>query len=202
MFAQIVRAKVSDPEAARAAEARWYDDISPGARGWLGETSGVTDDGRLFVMARFDSEGSARANSARPEQDAWWTEFSKLLDGEANFRDSNNVLVEASGDLDSADFVQVIAGRSRDLVRSREIMTEMSALREAGRPEILGSVSVGHEDGLFTHVLYFTSEEEARIGERKEPPPEAKALLDEMMALGEGVPEFLDLRTPSLRSPK
>ena len=202
MFAQIVRARVSDPEAVRAAEARWVDDVSPGAKGWLGETSGVTEDGQLFVMARFDSEGSARANSARPGQDAWWTEFSKLLDGEANFRDSNNVLVEASGDLDSAGFVQVIAGRSKDLVRSREIMTEMSALREAGRPEILGSVSVGHEDGLFTHVLYFTSEEEARIGERKEPPPEAKALLDEMMALGEGVPEFLDLRTPSLRSPK
>jgi len=202
MFAQIIRAKVSDQEAVRAAEARWFDGVSPGAKGWLGATSGVTEDGRLFVMARFDSEGSARANSARPEQDSWWTEFSRLLDGDVTFRDSNNVLVEATGDMDSAGFVQIIAGQSKDLNRSREIMTEMAALRGAGRPEILGSVSVGHEDGMFTHVLFFTSEEEARIGERKEPPPEAKALLDEMMALGEGAPEFLDLKTPSLRSPK
>jgi len=200
MFAQIVRAKVSDPETARAAGARWVRDISGGAKGWLRETSGVTDDGQLFVMAQFDSEGSARANSARPEQDSWWAEFAKLLEGEATFRDSNNVLVEGSGNLDSAGFVQVIVGRSKDLERSRQIMTELSAMTEALRPEILGTVSVGHEDGLFTHVLYFTSEEEARVGERKEPPPEATALMEEMMGLGEGMPEFLDLRNPSIHS--
>ena len=66
-------------------------DIGPTAKGWLGSTGGVTDGGDLFVMVRFDSEGSARFNSARPEQDQWWSEFSKLLDGEATFKDSNNL---------------------------------------------------------------------------------------------------------------
>ena len=38
------------------------------------------------------------------------------------------------------------------------------------RPDILGSMMIGHEDGRWTQVLYFTSEAEAREGERKEPP--------------------------------
>jgi hypothetical protein len=202
MFAQIVRAKVSDPDAVRSALARWVDDLAPDAKGWVGETSGVTDDGQLFVMAQFDSEGSARFNSARREQDSWWSEFSELLEGEATFRDSNNVLIQTTGNMDSAGFVQVIAGRTRDLERSRQIMTELSAIQDSARPEILGTVSVGHEDGLFTHVLFFTSEADARLGESQEAPPDAKALMDEMMALGVGMPEFLDIRSPSIHSPR
>jgi hypothetical protein len=201
VFAQIIRGKTSDPKAVRASLDKWMKDLQPGAKGYLGTTSGVTDDGQLFALVRFDSEGSARANSARAEQGAWWSEFSKSLDGEATFRDSNNVLIEAPGDLDSAKFVQVIVGQSTDLNRSREIMTEMASIREAGRPEILGSVSVGHEDGMFSHVLYFTSEEEARAGERKEPPPQAKALLEEMQSLS-SPPEFLDLKDPWIDSPQ
>jgi hypothetical protein len=63
-------------------------------------------------------------------------------------------------------------------------------------------VSVGHEDGKFTSVLYFTSEEEARAGERKELPPEVRETLEEMRSLGVTPPEFLDLKTPWLDSPK
>ena len=43
------------------------------------------------------------------------------------------------------------------------------------RPEVLGSVAVGHEGGAYTMVMYFTSEAEAREGERKEAPPELQA---------------------------
>jgi hypothetical protein len=35
-------------------------------------------------------------------------------------------------------------------------------------------VAVGHEGGAYTMAVYLTSEE-ARDGERKEPPPELKA---------------------------
>jgi len=51
-------------------------------------------------------------------------------------------------------------------------------------------------------ALYFTSEAEAREGERKEPPPELKAQMEEMDKLSVGVPEFFDLKDPWLNSPK
>jgi hypothetical protein len=51
-------------------------------------------------------------------------------------------------------------------------------------------------------VLYFTSEAEARQGERKEMPPELIESMTEMMALSVGTPEFLDLEEPWLYSRK
>ena len=60
----------------------------------------------------------------------------------------------------------------------------------------------GHEDGKFTVVIYFVNEEAARRGERQEIPAELQHAMQEMMALGVGMPEFLDLRMPWLDSPK
>jgi hypothetical protein len=51
-------------------------------------------------------------------------------------------------------------------------------------------------------AMYFTSEEAAREGERKEPPPQLKAQMEEMGKLSIGEPEFLDLRQPWLYSPR
>jgi hypothetical protein len=50
-------------------------------------------------------------------------------------------------------------------------------------------------------VMYFTSEAEAREGERKEPPPELQAQMEEMNKLTIGEPEFFDLKQPILSSP-
>ena len=82
MFAQTIRGKVSDPKAVDANFNRWSKELAPGAKGWLGTTAGVTDDGQLFIMVRFESEEAARANSERPEQDQFWSETSKQFDGE------------------------------------------------------------------------------------------------------------------------
>jgi hypothetical protein len=49
--------------------------------------------------------------------------------------------------------------------------------------------------------MYFSSEQAAREGEGKEPPPELKALMEEMNQLMAGEPEFLDLRQSWLYSP-
>ncbi len=70
----------------------------------------------------------------------------------------------------------------------------------AFRPDIIGSLAVEHDDGAYTMALYFTSEEEAREGERKEVPPALKAQMEEMDALSIGVPEFFDLKEPWLYS--
>jgi hypothetical protein len=69
-------------------------------------------------------------------------------------------------------------------------------------PDIIGSVAVGHESGAYTMAVYFTSEEEAREGERKEPTPELQAQMEEMAALSVGEPEFFDLKQPWLYSPR
>jgi hypothetical protein len=202
MFVQVIQGQVSDAGQARAALDRWVQELAPGAPGWLGSTAGVTEDGRFIALARFESEEAAQRNSDRPEQDEWWTETSKLFSGEATFRDSSDVTVDVNGEPDSAGFVQVIQGRGSDLDRARELMGQDSSEWAAFRPDIIGSVGVGHDGGAYTMALYFTSEEAAREGERKEPPPELKAQMEEMGKLNVGEPEFFDLKQPWLYSPK
>ncbi len=202
MFVQVIQGRVSDAGQMRAALDRWLQELAPGASGWLGSTTGVTDDGRFIALARFESEEAARRNSDRPEQDTWWAETSKLFTGEATFRDSRDVVVDVTGEPDDAGFVQVIQGRSSDPARARELMGQDSSTWAEFRPDIIGSLAAGHDDGGYTMALYFTSEEAAREGERKEPPPELRAQTEEMDALSVGVPEFLDLKQPWLDSPR
>jgi hypothetical protein len=201
MFVQVIQGMVSDRDEMRAAMDRWAEELAPGAIGWLGSTGGITDDGRLIAVARFESEDAARRNSDRPEQDAWWTQTAKLFTTEPTFQDSTEVDVDMAGDPDQAGFVQVIQGRSSDPARARELMGQDSETWAAFRPEILGSLGIGHQGGDYTAVLYFTSEAAAREGERKEPPAELKAQMDEMGKLEVGEPTFLDLRDPWMHSP-
>ena len=75
-----------------------------------------------------------------------------------------------------------------------------SDVMAAFRPDVLGSVVIGHDDGAWTQVLYFTSEAEAREGERNEPPRELQDAMEEMGKLSVGETTFLDLREPLLQS--
>jgi hypothetical protein len=81
-------------------------------------------------------------------------------------------------------------------------MAEDSDKWAAFRPDVVGSVGVGHDGGAYTMAMYFSSEEAAREGERKELPPELRAQMDEMNALSIGEPEFFDLKQPWLYSPR
>ena len=202
MFVQVLQGQVADAEQVRAAFDRWDRELAPGATGWLGSTAGVTDDGRFIALARFESEEAARRNSGRPEQDRWWAETARLFSGEASFTDSDDVVVDVVGEPGDAGFVQVMRGRGTDPDRARELMAQDSSEWADFRPDILGSVAVLHDGGAYTMAIYFTSEEEARQGERKEPPPELRAQMEEMDALSVGVPEFFDLRQPWLYSPR
>lgn len=201
MFVQVIQGEVSDGAEALAAMERWQRELSPAAKGWLGSTGGVTDDGRFIATARFESAEAARANSDRPEQDSWWTETSKLFTGEVTFKDSEDIDEDVTGDPDQAGFVQVIQGHGSDPARAREIMAQDPDKWAEFRPDVIGSVSVQHEGGAYTMTIYFTSEAEAREGEKKEPPPELKAQMDELEALSTGEPEFFDLKQPWLASP-
>ena len=201
MFVQVIQGQVADAEQARAAFDSWARHLAPGATGWLGSTAGVTEDGRLIALARFESEEAARRNSDRPEQGRWWAETAKLFSGEPTFKDSADVVPDVVGDPDTAGFVQVIQGQGSDPDRARELMSQDSTDWAAFRPDIIGSIAAAHDGGAYTMAIYFTSEEEARKGEQKEPPPEMQEMMKEMDSLTIGEPVFLDLRDPWLHAP-
>lgn len=202
MFVQVIEGQTSEPAAVHAALDRWAEELAAGAAGWLGTTAGVTEDGKFVALVRFESAEAAQSNSSRPEQDQWWTETASLFSAPVTFRDSSDVIVDLAGDPDQAGFVQVMKGQGSDPDRARELMAQDSDEWAAFRPEVLGSVGPLHDEGAYTMAIYFTTEAEAREGERKEPPPRLKAQMEEMNKLTIGVPEFLDLKQPWLYSPR
>ena len=201
MFVQVIQGHVSDPAAVRKQLDKWLAEVAPGAVGWLGSTSGVTEDGQAVALARFESEEAARQNSARPEQGAWWTEMAALFDGDPVFHDSTSVDVDTPGDPSKAGFVQVMQGRATDPEKARQLMADDPTDWSSFRPDILGTVSIGHDGDAWTMAMYFTSEEAAREGEKKEPPPEMVEMMEQMQALTLGEPTYLDLKDPWLHAP-
>jgi hypothetical protein len=202
MFAQVIQGRTTDAGGLVAAMDRWTQEIQPGSIGWLGSTMGATDDGTFVAVARFESAEAARRNADRPEQGRWWEETSRLFDGEVTFSDSEDVTVDMQGDPDRAGFVQVMQGRVTDADRAKELMAKIpSDVMAAYRPDVLGSVMVGHAGGAWTQVIYFTSESDAREGERRDPPAELRDAMAEMGELSVGETTFHDLREPRLQSP-
>jgi len=201
MFVQVIKGKVKDPQKVRDTMQTWLDDLSGGATGWLGSTTGVTDDGTMIAIARFDSVESAQRNSDRPEQGEWWAATEQLFDGEATFDDSTDVDVYVSGDPDSARFVQVIQGEVSDSERAKALMRSRPENFEQLRPDILAILTAGHRGGRWTSVAYFTSESEARQREAAEPPPEFTEMMAELRSLNVGEMSYYNLERVWLDSP-
>jgi len=199
MFVQVVQGKVGDAEGLKAALDEWGRELAPGATGWLGTTAGVADDGTFIAVVRFDSEASARRNSDRPEQSDWWARTAGHLTGDVAFHDCDEVLTFSDGGSDDAGFVQVIQGQG-NYDALRKMTASPSEEMRNYRPDVLGGTIALHGDGGFTQVVYFTSEEAARAGERKERPPEVE---EEMGAAfsPEGL-TFIDLKNPMMYSPR
>jgi hypothetical protein len=202
MFVQVIQGKTSDATAIKAATDQWADELAPGAEGWLGTTAGVTADGTFLAVVRFESEQTAMRNSHRPEQDQWWAEVSSHLDGPAAFHDTEDVVEDIVGDPDRAGFVQIMQGHGTDPDRARELMTQDSGRWAEFRPDVLGSIAAQYDDGDYTMTMYFTNEAEARVGEKKEPPPELQAQMAEMSALSVGETVFFDITDPWIYSPR
>ncbi len=199
MFVQMITADVADAECLSRQQDTWEKELRPGAEGFLGSTSGVTEDGRLIVVARFESEEAAQRNSDRPEQGAWWAETEKTLQN-VNFQNSEKVVAMGGGGSNDAGFVQVMRGRVLDAAKLDELwsrMGEFEAAMASHRPDVIGDVTVVHTDGSYSDVIYFTSEAEARANEKKEQPPEMQAMFEEWMSAAT-VDEYLDLKNPRL----
>ena len=198
MFVQIIQGKVRDRDGLLATiEKLRHRPDQP--IGWLGTTAGVADDGELFVAARFESADAARRNSERPEQDAWWREFSRHLDGAATFHDCDQAETFGGGGSDDAGFVQVIQARG-DVAALRTMMEEEGPQLQQQRPDVIGGLIADHGDGSFTQIIYFTNEEEAREGERRMNEQEGGGVDDRMAGAMSDV-RYIDLRDPYLASP-
>lgn len=200
MFVQVIRGRTENAdEVTRLGEA-WRDEVAPGADGFLGATTGVTADGEVVAIVRFADEASARRNSERPEQDAWWQEMVRLYDGGPTFVESGDVDQMTNGDPDDATFVQVMEGTIADLASIRSFEQAAQDSLWEMRPDLLGLFRVNHPDGRFTAAAYFRSESEARTyeaGEAQNMPPEIAegfAAYQQNMA----TERFLDLVDPQL----
>jgi len=202
MFVQVIQGQVSDAAQVRAHLDTWVAEVAPAATGWLGSTGGVSDDGSLIALVRFESEEAAQQNSDRPEQGAWWEKMASYFTDEPTFHNSTRVEVDTPGDPSKAGFVQVMQGRTSDPDRARELMAadDSDAWKEF-RPDILGTVQAEHEQDAWTMAMYFTSEAEAREGEQKPPPPEMEQMMKEMDTLSVGETTFFDIRDPWMNAP-
>jgi len=193
MFVQVFQAKVRDADLwARRVEI-WRREIRPKTTGFLGFTSGVTTDGEMITVVRFESEASAKVDNDLAEQGAWFEETTKAFDGDVSFHDCRDVDVLLDGGSDDAGFVQIMQGRAKDESQMRSRQREIEpALREI-RPDLLGGTMAWHGDGGFTQIAYFTSEQDARANE------EAMAtspVFEQFMSLIDGDMTFFNLTAP------
>jgi len=195
MFMQIIQGKVTDVERARRLLDRWQSELQPGAKGWLGGTYGVTDDGMLLGCVRFEDAAAAQANSFRPEQGMWWQEMEQCFTGPVTFHNCDDVRLLLGGGSDEARFVQVIQGRVRDRERFLGLVDSSGELISRYRPDILGATIAIDEDGVVTETIAFTDEAAARKAEQQQLPAEAREVVDAEMGLLEDV-QFLDLHSP------
>jgi len=199
MFVQVIQGHITDADQMHAALDRWERELAPGADGWIDSTAGVTDNDEFIAVVRFETAQAAQRNSDRPEQDRWWRQTSELFTDAPMFQESDDVI--ADGDHpERAGFVQIIEGRGSDPDRARELMADDSPEWAEFRPDVIGSVACQHEGGKYTMAMYFTSEREAREGEKKEMPPALKEQMAEMDALSVGEPSFYDLHQPWIQT--
>ena len=196
MFVQVVQAKVRDADLWAKQAEKWRTEIKPNATGFVGSTSGVTADGDMITVVRFESEEAAKSNSDRPEQGAWFEETAKAFDGAATFHDCRDVDVVLDGGSDDAKFVQIMQGRAKDQQRMRGQQKEMEPELRKVRPDLMGATMAWHGDGGFTQVAYFASEQEARKNEQA---MAQSPVLQQFMSQIDGDMTFYDITKPDLQ---
>lgn len=197
MFVQVIQGKAKDAAGLRKQWERWDQELKPKSKGYLGSTAGVTPAGEFIAIARFEDEQSAKSNSDSSEQSAWWEETSQYLE-DPLFHDCTLVDLLYDGGSDSAGFVQVIQGKTKDVERSREIDRSMESGLKDIRPDVIGGIVAWHpENGRFTNAIYFTSEAEARAKEKESASsPEFEKFMTEIQELSDGEPKYLDITDP------
>ena len=163
MFIRVIQGRATNPPGIRRDLGRWQRQLAADADGWLGSTTGITEDGWSITVVRFASEEQARRNSDRPEQREWWRDACQHL-ARVVSHDAPKVHLDWDDGADQAGFVQVIQGHSDDLERMASLARDQDEVLAREAPHILGVTVAEHADrpGDFTQIVYFTSEQDAR----------------------------------------
>lgn len=199
MFVQVIQGKVTDAAALEQRMQAWRDGLESSASGFTGSTGGVTADGTAILLACFESEEAARRNSQRPEQDAWWRETEQIFDGPVTFRDTTDVETSLAGPSPEAGFVQIMQGTVRDRDRYRQLTQEAEGGMEEMRPDVLGGLTAWFDGTSYVEAIYFTSEAEARAGERRMNEVEMPESMKEFIDLSQDT-SYYDLTSPMIES--
>jgi hypothetical protein len=200
MFIRVIQGRATNPPGIRRDLGRWQRQLAADADGWLGSTTGITDDGWSVTVVRFASEAQARRNSDRPEQREWWRDASQHL-ARVVVHDASKIHLDQDGGAEEAGFVRVVQGHSDDLARMVRAVPGQEAL--AGQaPHILGMTVAEHADrpGDFTQIVYFSSEQDARRLEQESPIEAEEPAQENHRGLMADLRSF-DLRDPQMLSP-
>lgn len=193
MFIQVVQGRATDVAGWRKGMESWIENVKPAAKGYLGSTAGIRDDGSFMVIARFESEELAEENNNVPEQTKWYEEYSSYWT-DVTFTNCTKVVEWLGGGSNDAGFVQAIQGKLDDPQKMIDEMTSNEDTMREERPDVIGGVIALHGDGGFTNTVYFTSEAEARVGEKKE---DARARRDSAWEQIQDI-SFFDITEPIL----
>ena len=201
MFIQVIQGRATNPPGIRRDLGRWQRQLAADADGWLGTTTGITEDGWSLSVIRFASEDHARRNGERPEQREWWRDASQHL-ARVVFHDAPKVHTYRDGGSDQAGFVQIIQGHTDHMERMVSLGRDQEEVLAREAPHILGVTVAEHADrpGDFTQIVYFTSEQDARSYDQDAPIEEDEPAQEERRSLMTNLRSF-DLRDPQLLSP-
>jgi hypothetical protein len=201
MFIQIIQGRATNPPGIRRDLGRWHRQLAADADGWLGSTTGITEDGWSITVVHFASEAQARRNRDRPEQREWWRDASQHL-ARVVAHDAPKVHIYRDGGSDQAGFVQVIQGHTDDMERMVSLGRDQDDVLAREAPHILGVTVAEHADrpGDFTQILYFTSEQDARSYDQDPAIEEDEPAQEKRRSLMTSLHSF-DLRDPQMLSP-
>lgn len=198
MFIQVIESKTSDAAGVRRILQERRAEAMKDSIGFLGSTTAIATDGTVVTMARFESPEKAAQNSGRPEQTAFFEELQALMTVEPTFHESTECETFGSGGSNDAGFVQFMIGTATDKAKARQAERDLMPDLESMRPDVIGGITVWDGD-WWCQAIYFTSEAEARAGEKKFETMSAddRARFDEMMS-AYGEPRFVDGPSPIL----
>ena len=166
--------------------------MAAGAAGFAGATGGVTADHRAVLVTRFESEHAARGHGAQAVVGAL-AEPPEVLE-------TADVTLHGGQGWETARFVQLMRARVRDRRRFEAIEDEIAPQFMQFRPDALAAYRAWFPGGNVIAIDYFTSEEQARAGERKQMPDHLAHRFGEWMSLLDDV-EWFDLTDPWIATP-
>lgn len=152
MFVELVQATATEPARLRKAWKKLLGRLPDVAPGWLGATSGATEDGRFVALLAFESEEQARITMDRLHEQAAWAPLEGVA-SELRFRECPNVRAFLPDDARGVEVVHIWQGVAQD-VRRIVSSFEGASQTATGRGRVAGGLMCWDPEGFVTIALY------------------------------------------------